>query len=483
MSQVELPAEVLAHTLKYVSSWRDVVSMAGTCRTWRKATREAIRYLYCSQSRNSECSLEHFEGFVWSDWETLREATTLTMTLDGAEGANEGFALTPQMKCLSLSSSWDSTDSSLELSPKTPSPEKTILVTKARDTLLGKVIPQLEVVGHLLTSVEISSFSLDDTKMQSILRCCPSLVKLSVSHICNHAVERATRALSAMDENVCKASPVKTASTISGLNRINHTQNTKCLAPCGCAAFTGEGLRDLNKWCPLLHTVSLTLEHISDCRELEDLLIALSKQMSKMKSLAIRIREPTGLTHQSMKRHFDWHKQGFFNHRQLLLLIQGRNPCTSVGAVIPYKFLEHLSLEPWSATDECLKLCSACFPNLKTLEVSNPVLYQPDGLISGGIESCEALSSFEGLQALHLSQILSFDDFYDAFQNSKLDASLSKMEVNFCCSAHDWQLRELRQKCKNIARVVLSYLCGHQGGEGRGFTQQCEWHRGTEVLF
>ncbi len=456
-SVLYLTPDVFAQILRHVSSWRDVVAAAGTCRSWRKATQDFLRNSNGPYPRN-----EYFEAFTWSDWQTLNEATRASKT--GIESSSnplmEDNCPQPAHKrfagldCSSGESPGNAYPTSFELSPKTPSPDKTILVEKPRETLLGKVIPQLQAVGYLLSSINIKSFSLDDAKMQSILKSCPSLRELSLTHACAERVSRSIRGLGTLE--LSEASPIRIASSVSEKNRGRHVQSTKCIEPCGCAVLTGAGFKNLSQWCAYLEKMDLTFEHICHPNALTAILEALAHQMYNMKALAIRLVEPEELKFQSLKNHYEWHKLSFFTQEQLLLLAEGNGH--------KHHLLEHLSLEPWSATEESLQFCSIAFPNLKCLKVSNPVVCQLDGTQSGGIQSCPSLSQFQKLESLYLSKVLRVEDVSSVFSST----SVNELELELECNLEDWQLNELRQSCSDISHVVLSYF-------KENLRVQCEW--------
>jgi hypothetical protein len=218
-------------------------------------------------------------------------------------------------------------------------------------------------------------------------------------------------------------------------------------------------------------------------KELSAFMAALRKQIHSLRSLTIGIREPVELRHQSMKKHFEWHQQTFFSHQHLKQLLPSQDTNTTAAAAISPSKLEHLSFEPWGITSESLQWCAASFPNLKSLRVSNPVVSQPDGYFTGGIDfeaddNKSALGCFRNLQRLHLSPILNFEFFFQTFRESNLIHSLREMVLDFRCIPEEWELRELQQHCKHIERVSLTYfaLSMEFGQVG------CEWQRGRVVV-
>ena len=478
----DLPHEVICHALTFASSWRDVVACAGVSKNWRKATKDAARYDLLNKNQATTahdeadaaggegkendaeecgCVVETFEGFEWSDWETLREAEE--------EGKSSQGANTPLRRVLSdLSVS--------QHSPKTPSPERTILVAKTRETLIGKVVPQLKVVGHLLTSIRVNSFSLDDAKMQSILVACPNLRGLAVSHVCARRIARSTRALSILDSRPGLddfASPVKTAARLSEASRERHVRDTECLEACGCAALTGAGLENLGTHVKFLERLDLELHHVFHPSELGRILHSVGQKMDTMKSLSIKLIEPGGLKHQSLRKHYEWIDRAFFTRDHLEVLTRASNyRCSS---------LRRLRFEPWTgATDENLRFCAQAFSNLKSLVVANPAHSQIDGTISGGIDKCASLAIFAGLETLRLSQVRDFQEILQvlATPDAALTKNLKCLAVDCHCGPEEWQVNEFGRSCAGIASVHLSYFDTTR----ENYRRDAAWRNGSRLV-
>ncbi|QDZ20772.1 F-box domain-containing protein [Chloropicon primus] len=467
----DLPNEVIGHTLRYASSWKDVVAAAGVCKHWRRATKDAAQWQVLGGGGEAETGVlvETFDGFEWSDFETLRDAEGSNLCARGAQSE----AGTPGPRQQSATQ----TELSQQCSPKTPSPERTILVAKTRETLVGKVIPQLEALGHLLASVSVNSFSLDDGKLQSILGSCPNLRRLVVSHVCAKKIERATRSLSVLspiEDN--SASPIKIAGQISEESRSQHVKSTKCIDECGCARLTGSGFANLSTFCPFLERVELVLHHVFHPRDLEGILSALAQQMPKVSELTIKLVEPDELKCQSLKKHYEWLDHQFFTQEHLEILGgwgEGGRVCSA---------LEHLYLEPWTVSEDSLGFCARAFPKLKSLRVANPTFCRIDGTLGGGVDGCESLSHFRGLQTLQISQARNFDKLLEALGVPDFTGTLNHIELDLYSSLEETQVRQLQEKCKDLESLFLSYFAESTNGRMQ-WQRQREWRHGIEVLY
>ena len=73
----DLPPELLAQSVSRLSQWQDVVAVAGTCRTWRRAAKQALA-AGTSEPTDVEKDAGSEVAFEWSDWETLDESIAST---------------------------------------------------------------------------------------------------------------------------------------------------------------------------------------------------------------------------------------------------------------------------------------------------------------------------------------------------------------------------------------------------------------------
>ena len=461
----DLPPEVLGHALQFASSWRDVVACAGVCKSWRQATQEAARCQLLETGYDSGVAVETFEGFQWSDFETLREASSPAPATPNA---------TPSRA--SLSDAWQevsATENAEHWSPKTPSPDRTILVAKPRETLLVRVIPQLEVFGHLLASVYLNSFSLDDAKLRQVLQSCPNLRRLALSHVCAQKVERSTRGLlSPLDENADPGivSPVKRAGIVAEESRSRHVEGAESLECCGCASLTGAGFKGIGKLCPSLRDLDLVLHHVNRPGDLMGILRSLSGVAPKLRSLSVRVVEPVGLRHVSPKRHYEWVDRPLFTWGHLEALM---GEAGALGA------MECLRLEPWSAAGDSLeRLGGKALPRLRSLGIINPAHRRIDGTTAGGVAGCSRLSSLRGLRHLQLAPVSDVEGLLEAMSDPAFVETLERVEVECHAPVDDSQRREMRQMCEGVGCVVLTCV----DAETRARVQR-EWRHGVEVLY
>ena len=472
----DLPPELLAQSVSRLSQWQDVVAVAGTCRTWRRAAKQALA-AGTSEPTDVEKDAGSEVAFEWSDWETL----------------DESIASTSRRRSLESFSDCTSCCANGTESPRTPSPEKTLWVAKTKDAFDAKVSRQFTVLGHLLRHVSIVSFSLDDAKLHHVLSSCPNLRCLRIQHICSERVERGVNALAyppipdagASQDGVAASevvSPVALAKVVGQRNRLGHVKDS---LPCGCAKLKGVGFMALRALCPMLVCLDLSLEHVFSVSTVDAILAGVHPQLGTMRRLSIHLKQPS-FANRSIKQKLKWQQLPFFNQAQVAALVRGAgagaandrkgdrdgNPDVEFDEG-PYP-LEHLSLSPWRVTDASLQLCCHAFPNLRSLSVESPILTLVDGTRVGGFR-CNRGVPLRHLRTLRVQEVYDLLELCYFIEHSALGATLENLHVGVAHFPDPSGVAKFTQITGAIGRVSLSWRNEHAMGHR-------QWRSGIEVL-
>ncbi len=167
-------------------------------------------------------------------------------------------------------------------SPHTPSPQQW---TQPRQTP-AEAVKRLESLGNYVGVVDVRSAFIDADTVDRLLKACPRLKVLRVSHVCRAE----NRGQSGIQQ--ARAVPPPAVAAAARAAAALRGGNAKAYQPrCGCAACPPMAFRNISTWCPDLEVAEFVLQHVAFGKELRPLMTSIA-QLSKLSTVAIELRRP-----------------------------------------------------------------------------------------------------------------------------------------------------------------------------------------------